>query len=69
MKLTNYVYKGPQSGAELRVQDGTKVELLEVKLNPGKPVSLPAEHEYTKTLLAMKYLEPAPEAPKKGDKA
>jgi hypothetical protein len=69
MKLTNYLYKGPQSGVELRVQDGAKVELLEAKLNPGKTVGLPADHEYTKTLLAMKYLELAPEAPKKGDKA
>ena len=45
MKLTRYLYKGPQSGAQLRV--GAKAELLEVQLNPGKPVDLPADHEYT----------------------
>ncbi len=59
MKLTRYLYKGPQSGAQLRV--GTKAELLEVQLNPGKPVDLPADHEYTLVLIAMKHLEPITE--------
>ena len=65
MKLTRYLYKGPQSGAQLRV--GAKAELLEVQLHPGKPVELPADHEYTLVLLALKHLEPltedAPAAP------
>ncbi|MDZ7887749.1 MAG: hypothetical protein U5M72_00275 [Pseudomonas sp.] len=56
MKLTRYLYKGPQSGAQLRV--GAKAELLEVQLHPGKPVDLPADHEYTLVLIALKHLEP-----------
>lgn len=67
MKLTEYLYTGPQSGASLRV-DG---ELLDVQLLSGKPVELPAGHEYTQVLLALKFLllvakeatvEPAPPA-------
>lgn len=56
MKLTQYIYKGPRSSASLRV-DKT---LIEVQLNPGKPVSLPAAHEYTEVLLKLGHLEAAP---------
>ncbi len=56
MKLTQYIYKGPRSSASLRVG----AALLEVQLNPGKAVGLPAEHEYTQVLLQLKHLEPAP---------
>lgn len=56
MKLTRYLYAGPRSAASLRV--GT--ELLEVQLHPGQPVSLPADHEYTRVLLELKHLEPVP---------
>ena len=59
MKLTRYLYKGPQSGAQLRV--GAKAELLEVQLHPGKPVDLPADHEYTQVLITLKHLEPITE--------
>ncbi|MNP58305.1 hypothetical protein D3C76_1532120 [compost metagenome] len=60
MNLTRYLYKGPQSAASLRV--GEQRELLEVQLSPGKPVKLPADHEYTQVLLELQYLEPlAPE--------
>ncbi|NMX60199.1 hypothetical protein [Pseudomonas sp. WS 5079] len=55
MKLTEYLYTGPQSGASLRV-DG---ELLDVQLQPGKPVELPADHEYTQVLLELKLLVPS----------
>ena len=58
MKLTNYIYKGPQSAASLRV--GEKQELLDVQLTPGKEVELPAEHEYTQVLIVLKHLELAP---------
>lgn len=54
MKLTRYIYNGPQSGATLRVGDAR--ELLDVQLQPGKPVDLPAEHEYTLVLLELKHL-------------
>ncbi|MFB6404502.1 hypothetical protein [Pseudomonas putida] len=68
MKLTTYIYKGPRSSSTLRVDN----EVLEVHLNPGKPVNLPAEHEYTRVLLELKHLEPAPaeqaSAQKKGGK-
>lgn len=74
MTLTRYTYRGPRSATTLRV--GPKAELLEVALIPGKPCALPADHEYTRTLLALKRLEPlAEEAPtststeKKGGKA
>lgn len=56
MKLNKYIYSGPRSSASLRVGK----DLLEVQLNPGKPVELPAEHEYTLVLLQLKHLEPAP---------
>lgn len=75
MTLTRYIYQGPRSATTLRV--GDKAELLEVALIPGKPCQLPAEHEYTRVLLARKHLVPLPEevsaavAPtdKKGGKA
>lgn len=66
MKLTRYLYSGPQSAASLRVVEGKSTEVLDVQLMPGKVVSLPAEHDYTKTLLALKHLEVQPaSAPKK----
>ena len=67
MKLTRYLYSGPQSAASLRVVEGKSAEVLDVQLMPGKVVSLPAEHDYTRTLLALKHLEvqPAASTPKK----
>lgn len=62
MNLTRYLYKGPQSAASLRV--GEQRELLEVQLSPGKPVKLPADHEYTKVLLELQHLEPLAPEPK-----
>ncbi len=79
MKLTRYRYNGPQSAASLRV--GPDRQLLDVQLLPGKPVELPADHEYTQVLLELRHLtlEPdtattapvavAPVADKKGAKA
>lgn len=81
MKLTRYRYTGPQSSASLRA--GKSGELLDVQLLPGKPVELPAEHEYTLVLLELKHLvllspisaaptstvNPVPVAEKKGAKA
>jgi len=58
MNLTRYIYSGPQSAASLRV--GDKRELFEAQLYPGKPVELPADHEYTQVLIALKHLKPAP---------
>lgn len=54
MKLTSYLYTGPLSSASLR----TEGEPLDVRLIPGKPVELPAEHEYTLVLLHLKQLTP-----------
>ncbi|MFJ5239536.1 hypothetical protein ACIP86_22870 [Pseudomonas neuropathica] len=54
MKLTRYIYNGPQSAATLRVSDTR--ELLDVQLLPGKSVELPADHEYTLVLLELKHL-------------
>ncbi|MDR1709656.1 MAG: hypothetical protein LBS70_08060 [Candidatus Accumulibacter sp.] len=53
-----YRYNGPISAVSLK--DGA-----EVMLHPGKTVELPAEHEYTKTLLARGHLTPdrTPTAP------
>jgi hypothetical protein len=58
MKLTRYIYNGPQSAATLRV--GEARELLDVQLLPGKSVELPADHEYTLVLLELKHLVLAP---------
>lgn len=59
MKLTRYLYKGPQSAATLRLAEPG--ELLEVQLMPGSSVGLPADHEYVHVLLALKHLELLPE--------
>ncbi len=60
MKLTRYIYSGPQSAACLR----TGNELLDVQLLPGQPVELPAEHDYTKVLLELKHLTPSSDTAK-----
>lgn len=54
MNLTRYLYTGPQSSVCLRV--GATAELLDVQLLPNQPVGLPANHEYTLVLLALKHL-------------
>ncbi|WP_095128664.1 hypothetical protein [Pseudomonas sp. Irchel s3h14] len=66
MKLTRYTYTGPQSAASLRV--GEARELLEVQLLPGKPVELPADHEYTLVLLELKHLVLLPSTEKPAGK-
>lgn len=60
MKLTRYRYSGPQSAVSLRIVEGKNTEVIDRQLMPGKPVELPAEHEYTKTLLALKHLHLLP---------
>lgn len=52
-----YQYSGPMSGVTLA--DGQ-----EVMLHPGSEVELPAEHDYTQTLLALGYLKPVQEPAK-----
>jgi len=52
IQTQRYAYFGPLSGASLRVGEQT----LDVVLHPGKPVELPANHAFTKTLLAQKRL-------------
>ncbi len=59
MTLTRYTYNGPPSCVSLRV--GPANELLDAQLMPGKPVELPAEHEYTLTMVAQKRLVLEPE--------
>lgn len=58
MKLIRYLYLGPQSAACLRVEGSTN--LLDVQLLQGQIVELPADHEYTGVLLALKHLVLAP---------
>lgn len=58
MKLTRYIYKGPQSAACLRVEGST--DLLDVQLLHNQVVELPAEHDYTLVLVALKHLVLAP---------
>lgn len=65
MNLTRYLYTGPQSAVSLRV--GDTGQPLDVQLLPGKPAELPADHEYTVVLLALKHLAPLP--PKAGNKS
>ena len=55
MTLTRYRYTGPQSAASLRLGDTGE---LDVQLLPGKTVELPASHEYTVVLVALKHLTP-----------
>jgi hypothetical protein len=66
MNLTRYRYTGPQSAASLNV--GDTAEPLDVQLLPNKPVALPADHEYTVVLLALKHLTPLPAHTKPANK-
>jgi len=61
MSLQTYRYSGPVSGAAINHAG----HVLDVRLHPNKTVQLPAEHEYTQTLLGLGYLTPvvAPEPP------
>lgn len=52
MKLTSYIYYGPQSSVTLRVEN----EEIEVSFFPNNLVNLPADHDYTRMLLAKKRL-------------
>jgi len=73
--LQNYRYSGPVSGAAIN-HNG---RVLDVRLHPNKTVQLPAEHEYTQTLVGLRYLTqvetpaspppPAPDAETKGTSA
>lgn len=67
MNLTRYLYTGPQSAVSLRV--GDTAEPLDVQLLPDKPVELPADHEYTVVLLALKHLAPLPPHTKLANKS
>lgn len=58
MNIQHYLYTGPRSGASLRI--GPKNELLDVQLVPGQPVDLPAEHDFTRVLLALHHLSLQP---------
>ena len=51
-----YKYTGPDTGVTL-VLNGEEKEIM---LYTGKTVDLPENHEYTKTLLALKYLARTP---------
>ena len=55
-----YRYSGPTSGVTL--QEGEEVR--EVMLHTGAEVELPAEHDYTQTLLALGHLTPVQESAK-----
>lgn len=59
-----YLYKGPSSGVTLR--DGEAE--TEIMLHDGAEVDLPAEHEYTQTLLALGHLTVVIEKPAKASK-
>ena len=65
MKLTSYLYHGPQSGVTLCVagQEGEE-QTVDVVLYPGRKVELPADHEYTRALLAQKLITLQPAAVK-----
>lgn len=58
MTLTPYHYDGPLSAVTLYV--GPDRQSLGVLLHPGATVRLPADHEYTLVLLALKHLQPLP---------
>ncbi|MFN3437796.1 MAG: hypothetical protein ACK41V_08900 [Acidovorax sp.] len=54
--MSPYTYSGPLSGVTLA--DGKEVVLI-----PGATVHLPADHDYTRTLIARKHLVPVPSVP------
>lgn len=51
--LTNYRYRGPQSGVTLRLPSGDE---MEVQLINGKDASLPADHPYVSKLKLQGHL-------------
>lgn len=67
MTLTHYRYNGPPSGVSLRLDQ--HAETLDVQLHPGEPVELPADHDYTRVLLALNHLQPLPVHPRPAAKA
>ena len=66
MNLSRYVYTGPPSGVTLRLNQ--RGETLDVQLHPGQTVELPAAHDYTRVLLALKHLQPLPNPSKPAGK-
>lgn len=58
MTLTPYRYAGPPSAVSLYM--GQARQKLDVLLHPGKTVELPADHVYTRALLALNHLYPLP---------
>ncbi|HHS7810305.1 hypothetical protein [Pseudomonas putida] len=58
MTLTPYRYAGPASAVSLYM--GETRQKLDVLLHPGKTVELPADHVYTRALLALNHLHPLP---------
>lgn len=56
MSDTLYLYQGPLTGVTLN--DGR-----EVMLYPDREVSLPADNQYVKTLVALDRLTPVPSPP------
>lgn len=56
-----YRYTGPMSGVTLKTGGAQR----DVLLIPGQDADLPESHEYTRTLLALGHLAPAPVAPTK----
>lgn len=51
--MTRFIYTGPPSGVTLRLGEHCQ----DILLWPNKDIDLPAEHEYTQTLVALGYLK------------
>ncbi len=63
MKDLNFVYRGPNSAVTLDVAErGGTTSRRDVMLWSGRGVELPQDHPYTQQLLALKLIEPAPQA-------
>jgi hypothetical protein len=54
--MTTFTYQGPVDSGVTLVVDGKATDVL---LFRGRPVELPEDHEYVKTLLALGHLVPA----------
>lgn len=58
--MKKYLYSGANTAVTLKHADGKEQDIM---LWNGKSVSLPEEHEYIKTLLALGHLTAVADAP------
>ena len=62
MKMSPFIYKGPDSGVTLNVGTEKAPSFIDVLLRNGKRCELPEGHPVTATLQAQGYIKPEADA-------